>query len=148
MLTGVHLKFQNSTGEEDTYTAKVVIGADGNQSNVRECVLKDGPPNFLNTVVWRGQTSTPDDWPHDDNLLTGWGHEGKLFLAVKMVNKLAWQAYAPLAAEDLKTLSTGRYCVSTCFCSPQQDCRDLCLIRVQFEYEWYSMYLLLYGTLC
>ncbi|GMH38809.1 hypothetical protein BSKO_06707 [Bryopsis sp. KO-2023] len=117
-LTGLEINSEGATlkltcnekNTEETVTAKIVIGADGNQSVVREFVLEDGPPQFLNTVVWRGQADRPSDWSHDNNLLTGWNRGSQLMLVVKLAeNRLAWQAFSPVSPEDLESLSTDRY---------------------------------------
>lgn len=33
--------------------AKLLVGADGNQSAVREKLLGDGPPHFMGMAAWR-----------------------------------------------------------------------------------------------
>ena len=63
----VTLRFAN----HHVVRARVVIGCDGNQSNVRRWVIDDSPPHFLNTAVWRGQTPKGRSWPHGENFLTG-----------------------------------------------------------------------------
>lgn len=38
----------------ETVGAKLLVGADGNQSGVRQQLFGDGPPSFMGTVIWRG----------------------------------------------------------------------------------------------
>lgn len=44
-------------------TCKVLIGADGWFSPIRQQVLADGPPTFKDCVVWRARIQKPDWMP-------------------------------------------------------------------------------------
>eukprot|EP00884_Botryococcus_braunii_P001462 jgi/Botrbrau1/11316/Bobra.0038s0077.1 len=43
----------NFEGEREAVRARILVGADGYFSRVREAMLGDGPPTFLDRVTWR-----------------------------------------------------------------------------------------------
>lgn len=97
--------------EQAPVTAKVVIGADGNQSLVRQLCLGDGPPKFNRRAFWRGQAPVPQDWPYINNL-SSWFFDGpQAFMHVVRLRDgyLAWTAASRWPQEDLGKLSSRRY---------------------------------------
>ncbi|KAL0044438.1 hypothetical protein WJX82_006692 [Trebouxia sp. C0006] len=52
----VHLHFTDGTSVE----AKIVVGADGCFSKIRQQTLGDGLPDFTGTVIWRARLSSSD----------------------------------------------------------------------------------------
>jgi 2-polyprenyl-6-methoxyphenol hydroxylase-like FAD-dependent oxidoreductase len=104
---GVTLQFQGKPEVQ----AKLVIGADGNQSVVRQAVLGDGPPHFSNKAVWRGQTTVPAAWPYHDQR-SSWflGPAGSLIHAVQLgEGYMAWTVSLAWAPERVAELGSGRY---------------------------------------
>lgn len=58
---GVMLRFHG--GQRLPVSARLLIGADGAQSGVREQLLGDGPPQYLGSAIWRGVAPLPPWWP-------------------------------------------------------------------------------------
>jgi 2-polyprenyl-6-methoxyphenol hydroxylase-like FAD-dependent oxidoreductase len=108
---GVTLQFQGKPEVQ----AKLVIGADGNQSAVRRALLGDRP-QFSNTAVWRGQTAVPADWPYQDRLHSWFvGRDlGHMMHLVQLGDGyVAWTVSMPWDTERVSELGSGRYIESS-----------------------------------
>ncbi|GMH39906.1 hypothetical protein BSKO_07810 [Bryopsis sp. KO-2023] len=131
--SGATLRFE---GLDKEIRAKIVIGADGNQSQVRQHLLNDGLPRFLGVAVWRGQIEPPASWNHHTNLLTGYNKKNQLFLVVRLADgRLAWQAYADWPAESLDVLVSARYVDTESFGQSNIDKRERCLSKFDGWHE-------------
>ncbi|KAK9901587.1 hypothetical protein WJX75_003519 [Coccomyxa subellipsoidea] len=101
----VHLK------DGRTYTAKVLIGADGNLSQVRKQLLADGMPRFAGLAIWRAMRERPADWPTPAGLLNfiDDGEKRKVMTYALSGNRLTWNVAVPWAEADLTRLGNQRY---------------------------------------
>eukprot|EP00245_Coleochaete_scutata_P002224 TRINITY_DN1293_c0_g1_i2.p1 TRINITY_DN1293_c0_g1~~TRINITY_DN1293_c0_g1_i2.p1 ORF type:complete len:576 (-),score=70.47 TRINITY_DN1293_c0_g1_i2:248-1858(-) len=141
---GVTLTFSRGgeSGERERVgvRAKVVIGADGNQSAVRQIILNDGPPLFLNTAVWRGQCAIPQDWEFKEKGVLGVmdRQTSNLFMVVALPGDiLAWQLMSPWPAERLKELSSARYVDADALGVGTRTKIDRCLSKMKELYpDW------------
>lgn len=90
-------------------TCKVLIGADGWFSAIRQQLLADGPPTFKDAVVYRARIKRPDGMPAER---TKWwvppsGPNSAESLAVLIPvpgGDLVWQCHAPLKVMQEKGL--------------------------------------------
>ncbi|KAI7839966.1 hypothetical protein COHA_006287 [Chlorella ohadii] len=99
-------------GGRPPMTARLLIGADGGQSGIREQLLADGPPLYQDTAIWRAVMPQPDWWPSDPGSYCIWGTPPNTVLAFSLNGgMLAWQAYAAWPAERLNEIggSTAYY---------------------------------------
>ena len=87
--------------EEPIAQCRMLIGADGWFSRIRQQLIGDGPPSFKNSVVWRARTKRPEWMPAND---TKWFvpaanvHAGSILAVLIPVpgDELVWQCHSPL----------------------------------------------------
>ena len=95
-----------------TVKAKLLVGADGNMSAVRQQVLGDGPPQFLGTVIWRAFfPSLPPSWPCPDKAASlHWMGAGKAVSAWGLPQgRLSILAVSPWPREEVDGLADMNY---------------------------------------
>ena len=94
------------------------MGADGNNSAVRQQCLGDGPPKYLGTALWRAYIPTPPafwDYADSDNIQLLWlGDQKALFLWGLPGGRLATLATAAWPAEQVDVLADANY-VQVCW---------------------------------
>ncbi|GAB4822604.1 hypothetical protein N2152v2_009650 [Parachlorella kessleri] len=99
--------------EAVTVSARLLVGADGNNSAVRQQCLGDGPPEFLGTAMWRAFfPATPPfcDYPDSDSIQLQWlGERKALFLWGLPGGRLATLATSPWPAEKVDVLAEANY---------------------------------------
>ncbi|EIE20795.1 FAD/NAD(P)-binding domain-containing protein [Coccomyxa subellipsoidea C-169] len=119
----VHLKDGRS------YRAKVLIGADGNLSQVRKQLLADGLPRFAGLAIWRAMRERPADWPTPAGLLNfiDDGEKRKVMTYALSGNRLTWNVAVPWAEADLTRLGNQRYIVENGSTGDPRGKLDRCL---------------------
>jgi salicylate hydroxylase len=99
-------------GGRPPMTTRLIVGADGGQSGVRQQVLADGPPLYQDTAIWRAVMPQPEWWPKEPGSYCIWGTPPNTVLAFSLNGgMLAWQAYAAWPADRLNEIggSTAFY---------------------------------------
>ncbi|CAL8467996.1 g7534 [Coccomyxa elongata] len=111
------------------YRAKILIGADGNLSQVRKQLLADGLPRFAGLAIWRAMRKRPADWPTPAGLLNfiDDGEKRKVMTYALSGNRLTWNVAVPWAAEDLGRLGNQRYITENGGAGDPQGKLDRCL---------------------
>ncbi|EIE25083.1 FAD/NAD(P)-binding domain-containing protein [Coccomyxa subellipsoidea C-169] len=110
---GVTVKFEG--GEPGPVRAKVLIGADGYFSAVRQQCLDDGPPDFAGTVCWRARVNMKQPLEHS-SWYFGAEKVGLLYPISK--DHMVWTGSAPIrlvkeAGVDFDPSNGGRFRAST-----------------------------------
>ncbi|GAB4822622.1 hypothetical protein N2152v2_009668 [Parachlorella kessleri] len=97
--------------ESVTVNAKLLVGADGNMSGVRQQVLGDGPPQFLGTVIWRAYfPALPPFWPHTGRASLHWMGGPRAFSVwVLPQDRLSLLAVSPWPKEQVEALADKNY---------------------------------------
>ncbi|KAK9808789.1 hypothetical protein WJX72_003718 [[Myrmecia] bisecta] len=91
--------------------AKLLIGCDGNLSQVRKQLLNDGMPTFGGLAVWRAMTMKPKEWPVEAGVV-GWddaGFKTQAFSVAFPDGRLSWNIAAPWPEEKAGILGSRRY---------------------------------------
>ncbi|KAK9808815.1 hypothetical protein WJX72_004188 [[Myrmecia] bisecta] len=91
--------------------AKLLIGCDGNLSQVRKQLLDDGLPTFGSLAIWRAMTMKPMEWPVEAGVV-GWenaGYSNPIITVAFPDGRLSWTIAAPWPKEKAGTLGSRRY---------------------------------------
>ncbi|KAK9845839.1 hypothetical protein WJX81_003900 [Elliptochloris bilobata] len=94
-----------------TVTASVLVGADGNLSDVRRQLLDDGLPRFAGLAVWRAMRKRPAVWPVEAGLLNyaDAGEARKIMTYALPDGRLTWNVAAAWPEAEVGRLGNLRY---------------------------------------
>ncbi|KAL4449444.1 hypothetical protein ABPG77_007088 [Micractinium sp. CCAP 211/92] len=102
---GVAADFETAQGVR-RLEARLLIGADGGQSAVRQALLGDGPPEFLGMAIWRAVRPRPPGWTDDHAI---WGGIGQAVMVTALQGGLlCWQIFFPWPADKLELIGGRR----------------------------------------